>query len=358
MANCWNKMALVTQVLKGSHSWNRALLYRNPVPMQSTRPRQSVRELHSVSPIKGHQSEQVEFIKTRYGTELEQIRQMMMESDRLLVLTGAGISTESGIPDYRSPGRGEYRPLQHWEFMRDSWTRRRYWARSSIGYRRLSSAVPNYIHESLAAWEGDGLIHHVITQNVDRLHQRAGNRDVLELHGTVHEVECLDCGYTESRAETQTRIEEYNKEWLLSYQAATSHRPDGDVEIPDDAYHSFSLPFCLHCGSEMLKPMVVFHGGSVPKKVTERATELVEEADGMLVLGSSLTVWSAFRLARAVSQECKPLAIINYGHTRADSLAPSPIKVEGSCSAALSYLNEGSPSVSIDIRKARASGQD
>lgn len=192
----------------------------------------------------------------------------------------------------------------------------------------------------MAEWENDGPLHHIITQNVDRLHHRAGSQRVLELHGTVHEVECLDCGYTESRMQTQERIESANKDWIATYGKEATHRPDGDVEIPDEAYYSFSLPSCLHCGGEMLKPMVVFHGGSVSRNVNEKATELIKSCDAMLVLGSSLTVWSAFRLARAVSEQQKPLAIINYGPTRADSLEPVPIKIEGSCSAALISLSK------------------
>jgi NAD-dependent deacetylase sirtuin 4 len=270
---------------------------------------------------------------------------------RLLVITGAGVSTDSGIPDYRSPQRPAYKPLQHHEFVASERVRRRYWARSFVGFRTMRDARPNAAHAALAALERLGLAPAgLITQNVDRLHQRAGHADVLELHGTVHECECMACRATTAREAVQAEMAAANARWaglahrepgapaLTSLTAVSEElgmippaanagakaglRPDGDVELADDSvYESFALPHCGSCGAALLKPMVTFHGGSVPPAVTADAAARARGCDAVLVAGSTLSTFSAFRLVRDAAARGAPVAIVNCGATRADALA-------------------------------------
>ena len=293
-------------------------------------------------------------------------------SSRLLLITGAGVSTDSGIPDYRSPQRPAYRPLQHHEFVASERVRRRYWARSFVGFRTMQGARPNAAHEALAALErlgraGAGLI----TQNVDRLHHRAGHADVLELHGTVHECECMACRASVARDDVQAEMALANARWaglaperedapaLTSLTAVSEElgmippppapqpagadasarrlRPDGDTELRDEAlYDSFVVPRCRACGSALLKPSVTFHGGSVPVDVTSNAAERARGCDAVLVAGSTLSTFSAFRLVRDAAQRGARVAILNCGATRADSLAT--LKLEERVGVALPAL--------------------
>ena len=231
-----------------------------------------------------------------------------------VALTGAGISTDSGIPDYRGPGSRPTNPIQYQDFIKRPEARRRYWFRSMMGFRSFGAAHPNAGHQALAA-----LGVPIITQNVDRLHAEAGSRQVIDLHGLINRVICLDCGDLSSRATLQTRFEAANPTVTGTIPAGAAElRPDGDADIedPDD----FVVPPCSVCGG-MLKPDVVFFGERVPQERVSAAYELVDSADALLVAGSSLTVMSGLRFARHVAKQGKPLVIVNHGPTRADDLA-------------------------------------
>ena len=246
---------------------------------------------------------------------------------------------ESGIPDYRSPNRPEYNPLKHGEFVNQEGTRRRYWARSMVGYPKLSSTLPNDTHKLVVKLQGMGHIGKIITQNVDRHHQGAGSKNVLELHGTVHEVHCMTpgCDWSAPRTEVQDMLLEENAGWLQEHGAFTAdmNRPDGDVDLAEAAYASFQVPPCPCGRGSMLKPSVIFHGGTIPKPVTEAASQAIDDSDGLLVLGTTLTTWSAFRLAKRATAAGKPVAVVNFGPTRADTLTPPPLKLEAATSAVL-----------------------
>ncbi len=231
-----------------------------------------------------------------------------------VALTGAGLSTDSGIPDYRGPDSRPTNPIQYRDFIGHADARRRYWFRSMMGFRSFGTAHPNRGHQALAA-----LGVPIITQNVDRLHAEAGSRDVVDLHGLINRVICLDCGTLSSRATLQTRLEQENPDVTGRIPAGAAElRPDGDADIedPDD----FVVPPCSVCGG-ILKPDVVFFGESVPKPRVDEAYRLVDGADALVVAGSSLTVMSGLRFARHAARHGKPLVIINHGPTRADDLA-------------------------------------
>lgn len=254
---------------------------------------------------------------------------------RFLVLTGAGISTPSGIPDYRdSDGvRRGRQPMMYQEFLARPEARRRYWARAMLGWPRLRQARPNQAHEALAALQGQARISGLITQNVDALHDRAGSRDVIELHGSLHRVLCLDCGQPSERQQIQLLMEDQNP-YLAGVDAVQA--PDGDTLL-DPAFEArFQVPHCPHCEGERLKPDVVFFGENVAAATATRATEAVWQADGLLVVGSSLMAYSAFRLCRAIKDQGKPLLAINRGKTRADELLD--LKVEMACEELLPLL--------------------
>jgi NAD-dependent SIR2 family protein deacetylase len=261
---------------------------------------------------------------------------------RLVVLTGAGCSTESGIPDYRSPGGAwtRHKPIYFNAFLRSAEVRRFYWARSYRGWPRFDRARPNDAHRALAELEARGRVHQVITQNVDDLHQEAGSRAVVQLHGRNRVVVCLDCGGEFPRAEMQERLREANARWLADAQwdrfdaDEADFAPDGDAEISHHV-EGFVVPECRRCGG-VLKPNVVFFGESVPRDKVDYATTRVDEADALLVVGSSLTVWSGFRFAKRAHDRGIPIAIVNIGPTRADDLAT--LKVEESCGAVLKAL--------------------
>lgn len=238
---------------------------------------------------------------------------------RLVALTGAGMSTESGIPDYRGPTSKPRNPIQHRDFLRDERVRRRYWARSFVGWPRMSAAKPNPAHYGLAALESRGLVQSVITQNVDRLHRAAGSKRVIELHGAIAEVLCLSCGAHEARSDLQVRLSELNPERRSDADEARS-APDGDADLDPHWIEDFCVASCLRC-SGVLKPDVVFFGDNVARPIVEAAFGLVEEAEAMLVLGTSLTVYSGYRFVRRAHELKKPIVIINAGSTRADPLA-------------------------------------
>jgi NAD-dependent SIR2 family protein deacetylase len=243
----------------------------------------------------------------------------LADHPRMLVLTGAGISLDSGIPTYRDQ-RGDWQystPIQEQAFLRDAHTRRRYWARSWYGWPVVRDAQPNAAHMALAQLEQQGHIELVITQNVDGLHQRAGSRNVVDLHGRVDRVRCLACATVHSRDDVQKMLAKENIWPARPHQSA---RPDGDMDVPDDLLSGLQLPRCSHCAAD-LRPDVVFFGGTVPHSTVQECHDALERSDALLVVGSSLMVFSGYRFCRRAHQIGKPLAIINPGVTRADTLA-------------------------------------
>ncbi|HKR64023.1 MAG TPA: NAD-dependent protein deacetylase [Thermoanaerobaculia bacterium] len=264
-------------------------------------------------------------------------------SRRLVVLTGAGCSTESGIPDYRSPGGAwsRHKPIYYSAFVRSAEVRRFYWARSFRGWPRFERARPNAAHVALAELESRGRVHQLITQNVDDLHQEAGSRAVVQLHGRNRVVVCLECRAETPRAEMQERLAELNARWLASAQWDRLHAdeadfaPDGDAEVAQDLVGAFEVPECRRCGGP-LKPAVVFFGESVPPEKVTYAMRRVDEADALLVVGSSLTVWSGFRFVKRAADRGLPIAIVNIGPTRGDALAT--LKIEAKCGEVLALV--------------------
>jgi NAD-dependent SIR2 family protein deacetylase len=237
----------------------------------------------------------------------------------VVVLTGAGISTESGIPDYRGE-TGSLRthtPMTYGDFVASESGRQRYWARSHLGWRTIARALPNDGHRAVAALQARGYLSGVITQNVDGLHQAAGARDVIELHGNLDRVICLQCGTTSARGALDRRLRASNP----GFEAEVMRiNPDGDAELPAEAVREFRLVDCTNCAG-VLKPDVVFFGENVPKPRVERCYRLIDEAAAMLVLGSSLTVMSGFRFVRHAAKAGKPVLIVNQGVTRGDPYA-------------------------------------
>ena len=270
----------------------------------------------------------------------EVLAEFIQKARRLVVLTGAGCSTESGIPDYRSPGGAwtRHKPIYYSAFVRSAEVRRFYWARSYRGWPRFDRARPNDAHRALAELESRGRVHQLITQNVDDLHQEAGSRAVVQLHGRNRLVVCLDCGGTIPREEMQERLRERNEAWLertpwdrLDADEA-DFAPDGDADVAQHVIGGFEVPECHRCGG-VLKPAVVFFGESVPKDKVDYSMKRVDEADALLVVGSSLTVWSGFRFAKRAHERGVPIAIVNIGPTRADGLAS--LKIEEKCGEVL-----------------------
>lgn len=258
------------------------------------------------------------------------------QAKRLVVLTGAGCSTESGIPDYRSPGGAwtRHKPIYYNAFVRSADVRRFYWARSYRGWPRFDRARPNAAHRALAELESRGRVHQLITQNVDDLHQEAGSRAVVQLHGRNRVVVCLECRGELPREEMQERLRERNAAWIERAQWDRLHAdeaefaPDGDADVAQNVVGGFEVPECRRCGG-VLKPAVVFFGESVPKEKVEYAMSRVDQADALLVVGSSLTVWSGYRFAKRAHERGAPVAIVNIGPTRADDLAS--LKIEDQC---------------------------
>jgi NAD-dependent SIR2 family protein deacetylase len=247
-------------------------------------------------------------------------------SGRVVALTGAGLSTDSGIPDYRGPGAPVRRPMTFQDFVGHGDNQRRYWARAHLGWSRMGSAEPNEGHRALARLETSGRVSFLITQNVDGLHERAGHQRMVALHGRISDVVCLDCGGRTDRRAMQRRLGEANPGWLAEHAGATV-RPDGDVELEETA--RFVVPGCDGCGGR-LKPDVVFFGENVPKQRVQRCYAALDEADALLVAGSSLSVMSGLRFVRYAARAGLPVVIVNRGVTRGDDLAT--VKVEAGCS--------------------------
>lgn len=246
--------------------------------------------------------------------------------ERVLVLTGAGCSTGSGIPDYRDRSRAWKRPppMHIPEFLASEDARKRYWARSMVGWKTFSVAKPNAIHHGLAALEQARWISCLVTQNVDGLHQRAGSAHVIDLHGRLHDVVCLDCSQKTLRSEVQEQLEALNPDW---HYAHTTIAPDGDVDLEGADYAQFELAHCKLCGGR-LKPDVVFFGENVPRTRVETAMSELEQADALVVIGSSLSVFSGYRFVRAALKSGQPVYIVNDGETRADDDATLKISAD------------------------------
>jgi NAD-dependent SIR2 family protein deacetylase len=250
---------------------------------------------------------------------IEAIAGLIDAAPGALVLSGAGLSTESGIPDYRGPdGKRRVTPMQYRDFIGSSEARQRYWARSFVGWQNFSSAGPNAGHRAVARLQQAGHLGAIITQNVDELHQRAGAQDVIDLHGTLSQVVCLTCGDRSSRWDLDERMREDNP----GYGASTDEiRPDGDVSLEEVDVERFVVPRCLVCGEDTIKPDVVFFGESVPKERVQRCFALTDEAPALIVLGSSLVVFSGYRFVRRAAKNGTPVAILTLSPTRGDDEA-------------------------------------
>ncbi len=262
-----------------------------------------------------------------------QLQDFFESHERIAVLTGAGCSTASGIPEYRDDN-GEWkhaRPVQYSDFLNAAATRQRYWARSFSGWQRIAAAQPNAAHRALAALDTAGRISGLITQNVDNLHRRAGSRAVIDLHGILERVRCLSCSDISRRADHQQRLQDENPHWT---EEVGELRPDGDVELGGASLATFKVPDCRLCGG-LLKPDVVFFGETVPAERVQESQSLIADSDALLVVGSSLMVFSGFRFVRQARAAGKTIAILNRGKTRADDLAD--LRINEDCAAVLAH---------------------
>ena len=259
----------------------------------------------------------------------------LLQGRRVAVLTGAGMSTDSGIPDYRGPDSPPSNPMTIRQFTSDPVFRQRYWARNHVGWRHMDETLPNAGHRALAALEHAGVVSGVITQNVDLLHTKAGSQTVVNLHGTYAEVICLDCGHTMTRAALAELLEAANPGFLERTEkvGGIAVAPDADAVVGDTS--EFTIIDCWSCAG-MLKPNIVYFGENVPKDIVAQAYDLVDDADALLVAGSSLTVFSGFRFVRHAAARGIPVAIINRGSTRGDDLAN--VKIDNGCSPMLALL--------------------
>ncbi|MFT4863618.1 MAG: NAD-dependent SIR2 family protein deacetylase [Pseudohongiellaceae bacterium] len=267
---------------------------------------------------------------------VEQLQDFLAAFPRTMVITGAGISNDSGIPTYRDH-EGTWKsniPIQHGEFMRSHGTRQRYWARSFSGWPTIANALPNGAHHSLTKLEEHGLISLLVTQNVDRLHQKAQHRRVIDLHGRLDQVVCMDCNHIHTRAWIQGWLHENNPHLEES---SHSVRPDGDADVADELIASVKVPVCQKCNG-VIKPNVVFYGASVAKKVVSEIEQRLKFVDSLLIVGSSLMVYSSFRFCKYAVQHKIPIACINEGLTRADDLFK--IKVAADCTNVLGQLEK------------------
>jgi NAD-dependent SIR2 family protein deacetylase len=261
----------------------------------------------------------------------------LLAGHRTAVLTGAGISTDSGIPDYRGADSPPSNPMTIHQFTSDAVFRQRYWARNHVGWRHMDDTQPNAGHRALAALERAGVVTGVITQNVDLLHTKAGSANVIDLHGTYARVICLSCGHTTSRAALADELEALNPGFIEAAEAigGLAVAPDADAVVADtSSFHYLDCPRC----AGMLKPDIVYFGESVPKDTVAQAYSLVDHAEALLVAGSSLTVFSGYRFVRHAAALGIPVAIVNRGPTRGDDLAT--VKVDGGCSELLVLLSD------------------
>ncbi|HYP92617.1 MAG TPA: NAD-dependent protein deacetylase [Mycobacterium sp.] len=266
----------------------------------------------------------------------------LLQGRRVAVLTGAGMSTDSGIPDYRGPDSPPSNPMTISQFTSDPAFRQQYWARNHVGWRHMDETLPNAGHRALAELEHAGVVSGVITQNVDLLHTKAGSRVVVNLHGSYAQVVCLDCGHTTSRAALADLLEVANPGFVERAEAVggIAVAPDADAVVGDTT--TFQTIDCGYCGG-MLKPDIVYFGENVPKARVDEAYSLVDGADALLVAGSSLTVYSGYRFVRHAAARGIPIAIINRGRTRGDDVAT--VKIDNGCSPMLALLADELPAV-------------
>ncbi len=265
---------------------------------------------------------------------VERLLEFLHSHGPVTVLGGAGISTASGIPDYRDRD-GNWKnasPVQYADFTGKPRTRRRYWARSYAGWENIKSARPNVAHDALARLEHEGLVGTLITQNVDGLHDRAGSRKLIDLHGRLDRVVCLDCGEQLDRESWQQHLADLNPGWDAS---VDYYKPDGDAELHDEKVSEFRVPGCPACGG-MIKPDVVFFGENVPRDRVSEAMRQLDDSGALMVVGSSLMVFSGFRFVRRAAEIGKPVLILNRGKTRGDEIAS--IKIDDDCGTVLSRV--------------------
>ncbi len=280
-------------------------------------------------------------IPERLGTAAELCDFIAAHSD-LFVITGAGISHASGIPTYRDE-IGTWKgntPIQHAEFLADSSTRKRYWARSFRGWPTVHTAAPNEAHRALATLEAKGYIKTLVTQNIDRLHQKAGHRKVIDLHGRLDEVSCMDCGTSTARSIIQGQLEQLNPHFEALQKQLLVLAPDGDADVSQELVDQVRVPDCPHCGG-IIKPNVVFYGGSVHKEKVNYLYERLQQASAVLVVGSSLMVYSSFRFCKFAQERSIPMACVNKGLTRADAMYQ--LKVNADCGSTLKAVAEALP---------------
>ena len=286
-------------------------------------------------PLRSNLSEQT-VVKTRLGFA-SHLAEFIEEYPDLFVITGAGISRNSGIQTYRDEV-GNWKsnnPIQHSDFLNKETARRRYWARSFGGWPNVASAKPNDAHKALVKLESKGYVATLATQNVDRLHQKAGHKKVTDLHGRLDQVVCMGCGLLISREEVQAWLCQHNPQLARMKTIETALRPDGDAEVQDEFVHEIKVPQCPRC-SGLLKPNVVFYGSTVNKEVVNYLFNGLQKAKALLVIGTSLMVYSSFRFCKYASENKIPIACINQGLTRGDSLFS--LKVRGDCSEVLNQL--------------------
>lgn len=248
----------------------------------------------------------------------QQLADFISDNPRLLIISGAGCSQSSGIPTYRDKNGQWLRsePIQHKDYLNDAFARQRYWARSYYGWQQIALAQPNEAHRSLATLQQLGFGANLVTQNVDGLHQLAGHKRVVDLHGRLSEVVCLSCDQISDRQAHQHRLLDYNPH-LDSVRSQAEIRPDGDAEIDNVIAHGLKIPECLDCGG-MLKPNVVFYGGSVDRELVQEIYQMTQNADAILIVGSSLMVFSSYRFVKRARELHKPIVAVNEGTTRAD----------------------------------------
>ncbi len=273
----------------------------------------------------------------RVSESIDELREFFDRHPRLWVLTGAGCSTESGIPDYRDRNGNWKRkqPVTFQDFVGAERVRRRYWARSLLGWPMFARALPNQGHHSLVRLQEQGRVGALVTQNVDRLHQRAGSRDVVDLHGRLDRVTCLQCSATVDRDRWQIELNQRNQSWADQWRSHASMAPDGDADLTEAPFEQFEVPVCQACGG-LMKPDVVFFGETVPRPRVDDALKSMHNVDAVLVVGSSLMVFSGFRFIRAASQQGLPIVAISLGKTRADDLLE--FRAQLPCTVALAAL--------------------
>ena len=269
--------------------------------------------------------------------DLQKLNKFIQDCNQLLVLSGAGLSTESGIPDYRSKDVGLYdranhKPMTHHEFMNSIQGRQRYWARNFLGWERFIKHRPNSAHFKLSELEKIGKVHWHVTQNVDGLHCEAGSKYVTELHGSMHRVICLNCKAIFNRSKLQKTFHDLNRDWSSTI---ISYGPDADAFIKNEDVVNFKIPHCSNCGG-ILKPDVTFFGDNVSLDIVQFVYQKVDKSDGVLVVGSSLHVWSGYKFVLHASNKSIPIVAVNVGPTRADKLLS--LKINALCTKVLSQV--------------------